>query len=79
MDIIAKRNFICMFNQLGKYQVKDMNVYIESLIDELLKLWAGVTMYDISRPIGQSIRENLRSKMGLKRTKMYYKNQPITF
>ena len=25
------------------------------------------------------IRENLRSKMGLKRTKMYYKNQPITF
>ena len=28
-----------------------MNVYIEPLIDELLKLWAGVTMYDIS--IGQ--------------------------
>ena len=25
------------------------------------------------------IRENLGSKMGLKRTKMYYKNQPITF
>ena len=51
MHIIAKSNFICMFNQLGKYQVKDMNVYIEPLIDELLKLWAGVTMYDISRPI----------------------------
>ena len=42
-----------MLDQLGKYQVKDMNVYIEPLIDELLKLWAGVTMYDISRPIGQ--------------------------
>ena len=26
----------CMFNQLGKYQVKDMNVYMEPLIDELL-------------------------------------------
>ena len=42
-----------MFIQLlGKYQVKDMNVYIEPLIDELLKLWNGITMYDISRPIG---------------------------
>ena len=50
---IAKNNFICMFNQLGKYQVKDMNVYIEPLIDELLKLWNGITMYDVSRPIGQ--------------------------
>ena len=38
---------------LGKYQVKDMNVYIEPLVDELLKLWNGVTMYDVSRPIGQ--------------------------
>ena len=24
------------FEQLGKYQVKDMNVYIEPLIDELI-------------------------------------------
>ena len=38
-----------MLNQLDKYQVKDMNVYIEPLID----LWAGVTMYDISRAIGK--------------------------
>lgn len=30
-----------------------MNVYIEPLIDELLELWNGVTMYDVSRPIGQ--------------------------
>jgi len=26
-----------------------MNVYIEPLIDKLLELWKGVTMYDISR------------------------------
>ena len=39
-------------DQLGKYQVKDMNVYIEPLFDELLKLWACITMYDIYRPIG---------------------------
>ena len=42
-----------MLDQLGKYQVKDMNIYIEPLIDELLKLWAGFTMYDISRQIGK--------------------------
>ena len=46
---ITKQHF--MLNQLGKHQVKDMNVYIEPLIDKLLKLWAGITMYDISRPI----------------------------
>ena len=39
--------------QLGKYQVKDINVYIEPLIDKLVVLWNGVTMYDICRPIGQ--------------------------
>jgi hypothetical protein len=30
-----------------------MNVYIEPLIDELLKLWVGITMYDICKPIGE--------------------------
>ena len=42
-----------MFIQLGKYQVKDINVYIEPLIDDLMVLWNGVTMYDISGPIRQ--------------------------
>ena len=28
-----------------------MNVFIEPLIDELLKLWVGVTVYDICKPI----------------------------
>ena len=44
--------FICS-NQSGKYQVKDMNVYTEYLIDELLKLLNVITMYDVSRPIRQ--------------------------
>ena len=39
-----------LFIQLGKYQVKDMNVYIVHLIEELLLLWNGLAMYDISRP-----------------------------
>jgi hypothetical protein len=30
-----------------------MNVYIEALIDELPKLWEGITMYDIYNPIGK--------------------------
>ena len=33
--------------------MKYMNVYIEPLVDELLKLWDNITMYDSSRPIGQ--------------------------
>ena len=46
--------FICSSNyESGKFQVKDINVYIEPLIDELLKLWNGITMYDVSRPIRQ--------------------------
>jgi hypothetical protein len=45
---------MCNFKQiLGKYKVKYMNVYIEPLIDELLKLWAGITIYDICKPIGE--------------------------
>ena len=43
--------FIWTSNQSGKFQVKDMNVYIEPLIDKLLKLWNGISMYDVSRPI----------------------------
>ena len=43
--------FYMYSNQSGKFQVKDMNVYIEPFIDELLKLWNGTTMYDVSRPI----------------------------
>ena len=42
-----------LFIQLGKYQVKDINIYIEPLINDLMVLWNGVTMYDIHRPIGQ--------------------------
>ena len=41
-----------LFIQLGKYQAKDMNVYIVPLIKDFLDLWTGFTMYDISRPIG---------------------------
>ena len=41
------------FRQLDKYKVKYINVYIKPLIDDLLNLWANITMYDICKPIGQ--------------------------
>jgi hypothetical protein len=43
----------CNLNKLGKYKVEYMNLYIEPLIDELLNLWEGITMYDICKPIGK--------------------------
>jgi len=46
---------MCILNQLGKYRVKDMNAYIEFIIDKLLKLWVGmITMHDISISIGKN-------------------------
>ena len=49
--MITNYIMLLLLIELGKYQVKDMNVYIEPLIYELLELWNGVTMYDISRTI----------------------------
>ena len=40
-----------MLDQLVKYRVKNMNVYIEPLIDELVDFWNIVTTYDISRAV----------------------------
>lgn len=45
---------MCIFKQLCKYQVKHMNAYIEAPIEELVKLWEGITMYDIYKPIDQN-------------------------
>ena len=44
--------FICS-NQWGECQVKDMNVYIEPLIDEMVNLRNDITMYAIYRTIRQ--------------------------
>ena len=44
---------VIMYNlkQLGKYQSKDMIVYIDPLIDVLPKLWDNIIVYDICKPI----------------------------
>ena len=38
---------------LGKHKVKNMDVYLEPLIEELMLLWEGIEIHDVSRPLGQ--------------------------
>ena len=35
----------------GRRQVKNMDVYLQPLVDELKELWDGINVYDVSRPI----------------------------
>ena len=32
-------------------QVKNMDVYLQPLVDELKELWDGINVYDVSKPI----------------------------
>jgi hypothetical protein len=36
----------------GRRQVRNMDVYLKPLVDELKELWEGIHIYDVSRPIG---------------------------
>lgn len=36
---------------LGIRKVKNMDVYIQPLLDEFKELWEGIHVYDVSRPI----------------------------
>ena len=36
----------------GPHKVKNMDVYLKPLIDELQILWHGIKVHDVSRPIG---------------------------
>ena len=35
----------------GRRQVKNMDVYLQPLVDELKELWERIHVYDVSRPI----------------------------
>ena len=35
----------------GRRLVKNMDVYLQPLVDELKELWDGINVYDVSRPI----------------------------
>ena len=36
---------------LSRIKVKNMDVYLQPLVDELKELWEGIHVYDVSRPI----------------------------
>ena len=36
---------------LGRRQVKNVDVYLQPLIDKFKQLWEGIHVYDVSRPI----------------------------
>ena len=42
---------INIFVYIGKYQVKDIYVYMDPLIHEFHELWNGLNMFDVSIPI----------------------------
>ena len=41
----------------GPHKVKNMDVYLEPLIDELQILWHGIHVHDVSCPIGMRYAE----------------------
>ena len=43
----------------GIRQVKNMDVYLQPLVDELKELWDGINVYDVSRPIATERRFTL--------------------
>jgi hypothetical protein len=47
--VIEKGHIMLTLLILGKYKVRNMDVYLASLVEKLLLLWAGVWMVDMSR------------------------------
>jgi hypothetical protein len=50
---IKKEHLILSLLIPGKRQVKDINVYLAPLIDDLKNLWKGINVIDISKPVDQ--------------------------
>jgi hypothetical protein len=45
---MKKEHFMSSFINLGKHQINDMDVYLETLLEKMLLIWNEVQMYDIS-------------------------------
>jgi hypothetical protein len=48
---IKKQHMMLSLLVPGRFQVKNMDTYLQPLIEECKSLWNGVVMHDISRPI----------------------------
>ena len=49
---IKKVHLLLSLIVLGKYKVKNMDVYLAPLIEELCALWNGIEVKDMSKPSG---------------------------
>ena len=50
-EATKKGNILLSLLIPGKYKVKNMDVYLEPLIEELQDLWRGIQVMDDTRPI----------------------------
>ena len=50
-EATKKGNILLSLLIPGKYKVKNMDVYLEPLIEELQELWRGIQVTDVSRPL----------------------------
>ena len=48
---VKNEHIMLAFIVPGRRQVKNMDVYLQPLVDELKELWEGIHVYDVSRPI----------------------------
>lgn len=48
-ETTKKGNILLSLLVPGKYKVKNMDVYLEPLIEELMELWRGVSIIDVSK------------------------------
>jgi hypothetical protein len=48
---VKNKHLVMALIVLGRRQVKIMDVYLQPLINEFKKLWEGIHVHDVSRPI----------------------------
>ena len=48
---VKKEHLMLSLIVTSRRQVKNMDVYLQPLVDELKELWDGINVYDVSRPI----------------------------
>lgn len=49
-EVTKKGNILLSMLIPGKHKVKNMDVYLEPLIEELLELWRGIKVMDVTKP-----------------------------
>ena len=50
---VKNENFMLALIVSRRRQVKNMDVYLQPMVDELKELWDGINVYNVSRPIAE--------------------------